>query len=98
MTKSDKKQYKLLTEEDMKIIQSDPAGLADYVVRTKIKETKKTAFIVILMAMIVAFGAGVMVGTTWTKSSIPNNVVQIQVGDNSSQTPEPVVENSEEGK
>ena len=90
MTKSDKTKYKVLTDEDMKIIQSDPVGLSDYVVRTKVKETKKTAFIITIVAMFISFGAGVMVGTMWTKTSIPNNVVQIQVGD--------TVESVEEGK
>lgn len=95
MTKNDKKQYKLLTEEDMKIIQSDPAGLADYVVATKIKSARKTALIITLIGMILAFCAGVLCGMTWTKTSIPNNVVQIQVGDNEAK---PVVETAEEGK
>lgn len=95
MTKEDKRQYKILTEEDIKIIQSDPVGLADYVVRTKIKESRKTAFIVSLIFMAIAFGAGAIVGMTWTKSSIPNNIVQIQVGENASET---VSENTEEGK
>ena len=81
MAKNDKKQYKLLTDEDIKIIQSDPAGLADYVVATKVKSARKTALILTLIGMILAFGAGVMVGMTWTKTSIPNNVVQIQVGE-----------------
>ena len=91
MTKNDKKQYKLLTEEDMKIIQSDPVGLADYVVRTKVKETRKSALIITLILMAATFGLGVMVGTHWTKTSIPNNVVQVQVGGNT----EPAVETSE---
>ena len=38
--------------------------------------------------MAISFGLGVMVGTNWTKTSIPNNVVQVQVG-------EPAVETSE---
>lgn len=84
---------KVLTDEDMKIIQSDPVGLADYVVRTKVKECRKTALIVTLIAMALAFGAGAVCGMTWTKTSIPNNVVQIQVGDNASS--EPAVETSE---
>jgi hypothetical protein len=95
MAKNDKKQYKLLTEEDMKIIQSDPVGLADYVVATKVKSARKSALIVCLLGMILAFGAGIVCGMTWTKTSIPNNVVQIQVGDNAS---EPAVEATEEGK
>ena len=94
MTKNDKKQYKLLTEEDMKIIQSDPVGLADYVVRTKVKETRKSALIITLILMAVSFGLGVVVGTHWTKTSIPNNVVQVQVGSDV----KPAVETAEEGK
>lgn len=94
MTKNDKKQYKLLTEEDMKIIQSDPVGLADYVVRTKVKETRKSALIITLILMAATFGLGVMVGTHWTKTSIPNNVVQVQV----SSDVKPAVEATEEGK
>lgn len=92
MTKNDKKQYKLLTDEDMKIIQSDPVGLADYVVRNKVKSVKKTALIITIIFMVLTFGLGVMVGSTWVKASIPNNVVQIQVGDSAS---EPSVETSE---
>lgn len=91
MTKNDKKQYKLLTEEDIKIIESDPAGLADYVVATKVKSARKSALIICLIGMILAFGAGVVCGMIWTKTSIPNNVVQIQVG-------EKVEATAEEGK
>jgi hypothetical protein len=80
MTKNDKKQYKMLSEEDLKIIKADPAGLADYVVATKIKSARKSALIICLIGMIVAFGTGAVCGMTWTKSSIPNNVVQIHVG------------------
>ena len=57
--------------------------------------TGKTALILTLIGMILAFGAGVLCGMTWTKASIPNNVVQIQVGDNEAK---PVVETAEEGK
>ena len=98
MTRSDKSKYKVLTDEDMKIIQSDPVGLSDYIVRTKVKETKKTAFIITIVAMFISFGVGVMVGTTWTKTSIPNNVVQIQVGDAVSEKVIDKVEETEEGK
>lgn len=95
MTKNDKKQYKMLSEEDLKIIKADPAGLADYVVATKIKSARKTALIITLIGMILAFGAGALCGMTWIKTSIPNNVVQIQVGDNEAK---PVAETAEEGK
>lgn len=91
---------KLLTDEDIKIIKSDPVGLADYIVCTKVKEAKKTAFIVCLIMMALAFGAGVFVGMTWTKTSIPNNVVKIQVGDSvkAETKAEQPVENAQEGK
>lgn len=81
MAKNDKKQYKLLTEEDIKIIESDPAGLADYVVATKVKSARKSALIIALIAMALAFAGGVFCGMAITKTSIPNNVVQIQVGE-----------------
>lgn len=76
-----KKQHKILTEMDMKIIRQDPEGLSDYIISTKAKEIRKTAFIVTIIFMIVAFASGFMVGTTWTKTSIPNNVVHIQLGE-----------------
>ena len=88
MAKNDKKQYKLLTEEDIKIIESDPAGLADYVVSTKVKSARKTALIISLIGMALSFGAGAVCGMTWTKTSIPNNVVQIQVGEKAETTAE----------
>lgn len=81
MTKNDKTKYKILTDMDMKIIRQDPEALADYVINTKAKEIKKTALIVTIIFMVASFGVGVLVGTTWTKTSIPNNVVQIQVGE-----------------
>lgn len=95
MTKNDKKQYKTLSEQDMKIIQSDPAGLADYVVATKIRSARKTALIITILGMVLAFAGGAVCGMTWAKTSIPNNVVQIQVGDNEAK---PVEEADKEGK
>lgn len=81
MTKNDKKQYKMLSEEDLKIIKADPAGLADYVVATKVKSARKTALIITLIGMALAFGAGAVCGMTIAKTSIPNNVIQLQVGE-----------------
>lgn len=80
MTKNDKNKYAILTDEDMRIIQSDPAGLAEYVVHTKVKSIKKTAIIITILAMGVAFAGGMVCGMTYTKTSIPNNVVKIHVG------------------
>jgi len=87
MTKNNNQfKQKVLTEQDMKIIQSDPTGLADYVVHTKVKEAKKTAFIFILIFTIVAFVAGLVTGMNLAKSSIPNNVVTVQVSGDAAKT------------
>lgn len=80
MTKNDKK-YKILTEEDIKIIQSDPAGLADYVARTKVKEARKTALIIALIFAGISFAAGFMAGMSMAKNNTSTNVVKVQVGD-----------------
>lgn len=79
MTKNNK--FKMLTDEDVKIIKSDPEGLSDYIVRTKVKEARKTAIIVTLISVVIAFAGGAFCGLMTAKSSIPNNVVQIQLGD-----------------
>lgn len=100
MAKENKKTHKVLTEEDMKIIQSDPNGLADYIIYTKIKDAKKTALIFTIIFVVLSFGAGVFAGMNITKNSIPNNVVQVQVGgsqDATVDTTEAKVE-TEEGK
>lgn len=91
MTKTDKKQYKILTETDMKIIRQDPEGLAEYIICSKAKEIKKTFLIITIVLVVMSFVLGFMVGNNWTKTSIPNNVVQIQVGDEA----KPAAENPE---
>ena len=97
MTKKNKTQYQFLTDEDLKIIKSDPAGLTDYVVRTKIKDNKKSLTIIALIMAILAFGAGVFAGLTLARTTIPNNIVLIKVGDNSEKV-DAVVEEPAEGK
>ena len=80
MAKVNKPKMKVLTDEDVKIIKSDPAGLADYVIETKVRSAKKTMIIVAIIAVAISFAAGVFVGMHITRESIPNNVVQIKVG------------------
>lgn len=81
MTKKEiKRKMAVLTDEDVKIIKSDPVGLADYVVNSKVRSAKKTMIIISLLAALIAFGAGFYVGMNTTRQSIPNNVVQIKVG------------------
>lgn len=81
MTKTDKKQYKILTEMDMKIIRQDPEALADYVINTKAREIKKSALIITIIFVVISFAFGFIMGNSWTKTSIPNNIVQVQLGE-----------------
>lgn len=81
MAKVNKPKMKVLTDEDVKIIKSDPAGLADYVIETKVRSAKKTMIIVAIIAVAISFAAGVFVGMHITRESIPNNVVQIKIGE-----------------
>lgn len=80
MAKDIKRKMSVLTEQDIKIIEKDPAGLADYIVEQKVRSAKKTMIIITILAMVASFAAGVFVGMGWTRESIPNNVVQIKVG------------------
>lgn len=81
MTKNNKIKTKMLTDEDIKIIKSDPVSLADYVVESKVRSARKTMIIITIIAAAVMFGAGVFVGMHITRESIPNNVVQIKIGE-----------------
>lgn len=81
MAKVNKPKMKVLTDEDVRIIKSDPAGLADYVIETKVRSAKKTMIIVAIIAVAISFAAGVFVGMHITRESIPNNVVQIKIGE-----------------
>lgn len=81
MTKNNKIKTKMLTDEDIKIIKSDPVSLADYVVESKVRSARKTMIIITIIAAALTFGAGVFVGMHITRESIPNNVVQIKIGE-----------------
>lgn len=76
-----KVKMKMLNDEDIKIIRSDPVSLADYVVESKVRSARKTMIIISILAAAIAFGAGVFVGMHITRESIPNNVVQIKIGE-----------------
>lgn len=81
MTKNNKIKTKMLTDEDIKIIKSDPVSLADYVVESKVRSARKTMIIITIITAAVMFGAGTFVGMHITRESIPNNVVQIKIGE-----------------
>lgn len=80
-SKDENPKMKILSKEDIKIIKSDPAVLADYVVYSKIRSARKTMIIITILAMGVSFAAGLFCGMGWTRESIPNNVVQIKIND-----------------
>lgn len=79
--KENKQKLDLLTEEDIKIIKSDPEGLANYVIRNKVRSSRKTMIIITLILTAASFALGAFVGSGWTREAIPNNVVQIKIGD-----------------
>ena len=81
-----KNNNKVKTNKDMtelEAIEKCPE-LTDFIIRTKVKSVRKTALIIGLTSAVVAFGLGFFCGTLWTKDAIPNNVVQIQVGETAS--------------
>lgn len=81
MTNNNNKKHLVLTDEDIKIIKSDPEGLADYVIRQKVRESRKTMLIITILVTVASFVLGTVVGGGWTRESIPNNVVQIKISE-----------------
>lgn len=53
--------------------------LTDFIMKSKIKSVRKTALILGIIACGIAFVGGLFCGMNWTRTSIPNNVVQIEV-------------------
>lgn len=76
------KNTKIKTNKDMtelEAIEKCPE-LTDFIIRSKVKAVRKNAIIIGLTTAVVAFGLGFFCGNFWTKDAIPNNVVTIQVG------------------
>lgn len=76
MTKEYVKTNKNMTE--IEAIKTSPE-LTDFIMRTKIKDVRKSAVIVAILCAVIAFGAGFVLGVNQTKDAIPNNVVTIQL-------------------
>lgn len=76
MTKENVKTNKAMTE--LEAIKQSPE-LTDFIMRTKIKDVRKSAVIVAILAAVLAFAGGFIVGSNTTKDAIPNNVVTIQL-------------------
>ena len=53
--------------------------LTDFIMKSKIKSVRKTALILCIIACGIAFVGGLFCGMNWTRTSIPNNIVQIEV-------------------
>ena len=62
----------------LKKIEKSPQ-LTSYVIRNKVSETRKTAVIIGLIAVIVAFLGGLLLGTNITNIMQPKNIVEVQV-------------------
>lgn len=76
MTKENVKTNKAMTE--IEAIKQSPE-LTDFIMRSKIKDVRKSAIIVAILCTVVAFAGGFMLGCNTTKDAIPNNVVTIQL-------------------
>lgn len=76
MTKEYVKTNKAMTE--IEAIKTSPE-LTDFIMRSKIKDVRKSAVIVAILCAVVAFAGGFVLGVNQTKDAIPNNVVTIQL-------------------
>lgn len=76
MTKENVKTNKAMTE--IEVIRKSPE-LTDFVMRTKIKDVRKSAIIVAILCAVVSFAGGFLLGVNTTKDAIPNNVITIQM-------------------
>lgn len=76
MTKENVKTNKAMTE--IEAIKQSPE-LTDFIMRSKIKDVRKSAIIAAILCAVVAFAGGFYLGANTTKDAIPNNVVTIQV-------------------
>lgn len=64
--------------DELRAIEKSPE-LTEYIIRTKIKDVRKTAFILGIIAAIMAFACGLMLGLNIVKLSVPQNVVEVRV-------------------
>lgn len=76
MTKENVKINKAMTE--IEAIKKSPE-LTDFIMRSKIKDVRKSAIICAILCAVLAFAGGFFLGANVTKDAIPNNVVTIQV-------------------
>ena len=69
----------------LKEIEKSPQ-LTNYVIRNKVSETRKTAAIIAIIAVFLAFIGGVAVGLNMSSFSSPQNVIEVQVSNGEATT------------
>lgn len=74
--KSTKEYSKMMEELDA--IEECPQ-LTEYIFRNKIKDVKKTSVIIVMMASIATFFAGLFIGINITSTAVPNNTIEVKV-------------------
>lgn len=70
--------------DELVAIEKSPE-LTEYIIRTKIKDVRKTALIVGLISVGISFAGGLLLGLNITKLSVPQNVVEVRVDSNVAQ-------------
>ena len=73
-------EFDLLTE-----IEKSPQ-LTNYIIRNEVSEARKTAAIIGLIAVFLAFIGGVVVGLNMSNFSSPQNVIEVQVSNGEATT------------
>lgn len=64
--------------DELTAIEKSPE-LTEYIIRTKIKDVRKTALILGIIAAVMAFAGGMFAGLNINKISTPQNVVEVRV-------------------
>lgn len=75
--------------DELRAIEKSPE-LTEYIIKTKIKDVKKTALIAGIIATFFAFGIGVYTGMNIVHISSPQNVIEVRVDSNNNEPTEPV--------
>ena len=64
--------------DELVAIEKSPE-LTEYIIRTKIKDVRKTAMIIGVIVAFVTFACGFMVGFGMAAKSVPQNVIEVRV-------------------
>lgn len=83
------KDYSKMMEE-LDAIEECPQ-LTEYIFRNKIKDVKKTSVIIVMMASIATFFAGLFIGINIASRAVPNNTIEVKV-----EQPQPTVQEESE--